>query len=167
MIPRDDVLRMASEAKLGRLMPAEPGLPGTWWGTNLECLEQFAELLAAHVIARQPTPPMVVGVVSDADLAELKACMSKAQPMSIGVMPPDTALERERAARVAAQSELADLKERLARSGVEQRRAVLAEREACRAECQTLADLLREHNDISGAELAESLAKAISARGAA
>lgn len=43
--------------------------------------------------------------------------------------------------------------------------AASAERDACRAECQTLADLLREHNDISGAELAESLAAGIAARG--
>ena len=43
--------------------------------------------------------------------------------------------EADRAARIAAQTEAAELKERLARSGVEQRRAVreavLAEREAC------------------------------------
>ncbi len=43
--------------------------------------------------------------------------------------------EADRAARIAAQTEAAELKERLARSGVEQRRAVreavLAESEAC------------------------------------
>ncbi len=43
--------------------------------------------------------------------------------------------EADRAARIAAQTEAAELKERLARSGVEQQRAVreavLAEREAC------------------------------------
>ena len=45
--------------------------------------------------------------------------------------------EADRSARIAAQTEAAELKERLARSGVEQRRAVreavLAEREACAA----------------------------------
>jgi hypothetical protein len=39
--------------------------------------------------------------------------------------------EAERAARIAAQTEAVELKERLARSGVEERRAVAAEREAC------------------------------------
>lgn len=39
--------------------------------------------------------------------------------------------EAERAARIAAQTEAVELKERIARSGVEERRAVAAEREAC------------------------------------
>lgn len=46
-------------------------------------------------------------------------------------------------------------------------RATAAERDACRAECQTMADILREHRDVEGAELAESLVEAIAARGAA
>lgn len=49
------------------------------------------------------------------------------------------AAAKERAARQAAQAEVVDLKERIARAGVEQRRAVrdamLAEREACAEAC--------------------------------
>ena len=49
---------------------------------------------------------------------------------------------KERAARKAAQEELAELKERIARAGVEQRRAVreavLEEREACAKACEGL-----------------------------
>lgn len=48
------------------------------------------------------------------------------------------ALAAERAARQAAQSENADLKERLARSGVEMRKAVRDEREACANICDEL-----------------------------
>ena len=49
---------------------------------------------------------------------------------------------KERAARQAAQTEVADLKERIARAGVEQRRAlreaVLEEREACAKACDAI-----------------------------
>ena len=51
---------------------------------------------------------------------------------------------KERAARQAAQTEVADLKERIARAGVEQRRAlreaVLEEREACAKVCDEVGD---------------------------
>ena len=43
----------------------------------------------------------------------------------------DLAASKEAESRKAAQAENADLKERLARSGIEQRRAVAAEREDC------------------------------------
>ena len=43
---------------------------------------------------------------------------------------------KERAARQAAQVEVAELKGRLARAGIEQRRAVLEEREACAKACE-------------------------------
>lgn len=53
-----------------------------------------------------------------------------------------SAAAKERAARIRAQEEVAALKERIARSGVEQRRAVreavLAEREACAQVCDEL-----------------------------
>lgn len=43
---------------------------------------------------------------------------------------------KERAARQAAQVEVAELKGRIARAGIEQRRAVLEEREACAKACE-------------------------------
>ena len=45
---------------------------------------------------------------------------------------------KERAARQAAQVEVVELKGRIARAGVEQRRAVLEEREACAKACEGL-----------------------------
>ena len=45
---------------------------------------------------------------------------------------------KERAARQAAQEEVVELKERIARAGVEQRRAVLEERAACAKACEGL-----------------------------
>ena len=53
----------------------------------------------------------------------------------IKLMEGDVAAAHE--ARRAAQAENADLKERLARAGIEQRRAVTAEREACAKVCET------------------------------
>ena len=44
--------------------------------------------------------------------------------------------EKERAARKKAQEEVIALKERIARAGVEHRRAVLEEREACAKACE-------------------------------
>ena len=46
----------------------------------------------------------------------------------------------ERAARQAAQAEVVELKERIARAGVEQRGAVLEEREACAKVCDEVGD---------------------------
>ena len=46
------------------------------------------------------------------------------------------AAAKERAARQAAQVEVVELKGRIARAGVEQRRAVLEEREACAKACE-------------------------------
>lgn len=51
--------------------------------------------------------------------------------------------EAERVTRIAAQCEAVDLQERLARSGVEQRRAVRAEREACALVCDDCANAIR------------------------
>lgn len=66
------------------------------------------------------------------------------------VAPPGVAsLTLERSAFVAANNEIADLKERLARAGVEQRRAVrqavLVEREACAALCDARTKELLDH----------------------
>ena len=90
------------------------------------------------------------------------------------------AVEEERAARIAAQTENEALKGKLARSGVEQRRAVrdavLAEREACAKLCERRADVLGQHIPpglaadyfTRGAEsAARRNAAAIRARGAA
>ena len=72
--------------------------------------------------------------------------------------------EAERAARIAAQTEAVELKERLARSGVEERRAVreavLAEREAC-------ALIASDTFYGNAGELNHVIAAAIRARGAA
>ncbi len=53
MTPADieRMARMAAAAGLGQLLPAEAGLPGTWLGTNLECLERFAEQATAEAVA--------------------------------------------------------------------------------------------------------------------
>ena len=69
--------------------------------------------------------------------------------------------EAERAARIAAQTEAVELKERLARSGVEERRAVAAEREAC----ALVADATFRGKPGQSVNLA--VAAAIRARGAA
>lgn len=153
MIHRDDLIRMAREAGMTQLMGQT--FPGH--AMTPDVLERLVSIVAAHIIARQPPQPMVLNV-SDADLAELKAWLVNAPNMPLVPAPPDTALERERAARVAAQSELADLKERLARSGVEQRRAVLAERAECLFEAEAFAHQSRE---------ARLIAESIRARGAA
>ena len=72
-------------------------------------------------------------------------------------------LEREKASRQAAQIENEDLKARIARSGVEQQRAVLAERDACANVCDAryMGDNNREDME------ARRCAEAIRARGAA
>ena len=74
--------------------------------------------------------------------------------------------EAERVTRIAAQCEAGDLKERLARSGVEQRRAVRAEREACALVCDAQAEsheLLRRNTQaVKGCD---DCANAIRARG--
>ena len=81
--------------------------------------------------------------------------------------------EADRAARIAAQTEAAELKERLARSGVEQRRAVreavLAEREACAVLLARMTERRRwTRAGINGeAMMPCEYAEAIRARGAA
>lgn len=76
----------------------------------------------------------------------------------------DAALEAERAARIAAQTEAVELKERLARSGVEERRAVAAEREACAGLMASLRAKSCNHLFRSALAIAEG---EIRARGAA
>lgn len=76
---------------------------------------------------------------------------------------PMSELEREKTSRQAAQVENEDLKARIARSGLEQQRAVLAERDACANVCDAryMGDNNREDME------ARRCAEAIRARGAA
>lgn len=73
------------------------------------------------------------------------------------------AVAKEAESRKAAQAENADLKERLARSGIEQRRAVAKEREECAKVCESryMGDNNREDME------AQRCAYAIRARGEA
>ena len=77
---------------------------------------------------------------------------------------PMSELEREKASRQAAQIENEDLKARIARSGVEQQRAVWAEREACAKVAEDEICACCWDDDAQAA--AEHLAAAIRARGA-
>lgn len=101
---RVTLVRMAAEAGLGQYLPAEPGLPGTWWGTDLERLQRFAELVLADFMAR--TPPPIVLNTADLDPELLRQMLTKATAMPLVPVPaPDVAqavaAEREACARVA------------------------------------------------------------------
>ena len=65
------------------------------------------------------------------------------------------------AARIRAQEEVVALKERITRAGVEQRRAVLEEREACAKACEGMARLTAA---VMGMEIQDACAAAIRAR---
>lgn len=149
-----DILRMAREAGVtdGIELPAE-----------------VAALVAAHVLARRP--PAIVVNTADLDPALLRDMLAKAPPMQLQPMPPDAALEAERAARIAAQTEVVELKERLARSGVEQRRAVreavLAEREACAQVTKAMSDKYAIGYYGNEVDTADEIEAAIRARGSA
>lgn len=73
--------------------------------------------------------------------------------------------EAERVTRIAAQCEADDLKERLARSGVEQRRAVRAEREACAKVCDAQAESHELLSNTQAVKGCDDCATAIRARG--
>ena len=87
-------------------------------------------------------------------------------------------LETERTARIAAQVENEALKAERARYGLAHRKAVqeavreakdaanLATATACSDVCAEMAQQLRGHGDVAGAEIAEALRDAIRARGA-
>lgn len=160
VLSRADVIRMAQEA--GLIIRAAPPTKAT-----IECLERFVSIVAAHIIARQPPPSMVVSM-SDVDRATLKAWLVNAPAMPLQPEPSDSTLERERAARIDAQVENEALKGRLAASGVEQRRAVreavLAEREACAVLMASMRAKSRNHLFRSALTCAEG---EIRARGAA
>lgn len=126
-----DILRMAREA--GHPCPQ----------ADEQFLIDFAALVVADAMVRGLSGPITVNT-ADLDQALLRDMLAKAPPMQLRPIPPDAALEAERAARIAAQTEAVELKERLARSGVEQRRAVreavLAEREACARVTKAISD---------------------------
>ena len=87
-------------------------------------------------------------------------------------------LDTERTARIAAQVENEALKAERTRSGLAHRKAVqeavresadaakLATATACADVCAEMAQQLRGHGDVAGAEIAEALRDAIRARGA-
>lgn len=83
------------------------------------------------------------------------------------------AVAKEAESRKAAQAENADLKERLARSGIEQRRAVAKEREECAKVCESTAwaTSIDEWRDMTKKDVADksmhACAAAIRARGEA
>ena len=76
------------------------------------------------------------------DWQENRRCTVDYNGLVRWVTSPDQEVAKERAARQAAQEEAVDLKERIARAGVEQRRAVreavLEEREECAKVCDEL-----------------------------
>lgn len=149
-----DILRMARDAGVtdGIELPAE-----------VAAVERFADLVAAHVLARRP--PAIVVNTADLDTALLRDMLAKAAQMPMDPAPPAAPLAFERSARIAAKTENEHLKAQRARSGVELRRAVreavLAEREACAvlAESEWSTDSEKAYGD--------ELASYIRARGAA
>lgn len=149
-----DILRMARDAGVtdGIELPAE-----------VAAVERFADLVAAHVLARRP--PAIVVNTADLDTALLRDMLAKAAQMPMDPAPPAAPLAFERSARIAAKTENEHLKAQRARSGVELRRAVreavLAEREACAvlAESEWSTDSEKAYGD--------ELASCIRARGAA
>lgn len=74
--------------------------------------------------------------------------------------------ERERAARQAAQIQVEQLQERIARAGIEQRRAVLAMRERCSKVCDEVQAKSRQHLFRSGAAICAGEIRALKDLGA-
>lgn len=107
---RDDVIRMAEEAGLvwnmwrGGYFVKDPNLSGE------QALMRFAALLAAHVLARTPPPPIVLNT-ADIDPELLRDLLAKARTMPIMPMPPEpdvaaaVAAEREACALACEQSD--------------------------------------------------------------
>lgn len=111
-INRDTLVRLAAAAGLGQHLPPEPGLPGTWYGTDLDALERFASGLAVHLHAR--IAPTMVLKTRDIDPAILRDLFAKAQPGPLQLMPPDESeaavlAEREACAQACAALEVHDV----------------------------------------------------------
>ncbi len=47
MTIREEVMAMAQEANLGRLLPASGDLPAVWYGCDIKALERFAAFVIA------------------------------------------------------------------------------------------------------------------------
>lgn len=104
---RDDILRMAQQAGLGNLLPAQFGLPEIWHGRQLSEIERFAEMVAAHV--RQERAKEIEELRGKANYAEKWRGLATAKNGD---------------GRIVAEIEQ------------EKRDAVLAEREACAKVCR-------------------------------
>lgn len=78
---RDDILRMAEEARLGYRIPGRGELPGTWVGTDLIVLERFAVLVAERAnealrtaqIQKEELKVRIARVGLDGNIAKAKA----------------------------------------------------------------------------------------------
>jgi len=132
-------------------------------------VERFADLVAAHVLAR--CPPAIVVNTADLDTALLRDMLAKAAQMPMDPASPAAHLAFERSARIAAQTENEHLKAQCARSGVELRRAVreavLAEREACAIACEVHAAAVINDGKQPAWAIAHECAAAVRKRGAA
>lgn len=47
---RATIVRLAAAAGLGHFLPAEQGLPATWWGVDLDALEYFFDCAAKEIV---------------------------------------------------------------------------------------------------------------------
>lgn len=157
---REDVIRLAREEGIIDFRDADDDPHVV---QMVEALQRVVSRAVAEVMVRGLSTPVVVKT-ADLDPAVLRDMLAKAPPMQLRPIPPDAALEAERAARIAAQTEAVELKERLARSGVEERRAVAAEREACAGLMASLRAKSRNHLFRSALAIAEG---EIRARGTA
>lgn len=138
MIACDDVIRMAREAgaEMSMLL-CDPPKPGYVGFRRVEHLERFVSIVAAHIIARQPPPPMVVNLGDRA--------------ARIAAQTENEALKARLAASGVAECRAV-------------REAVLAEREACAVLMAAMRDKSRNHLFRSALTIAEG---EIRARGAA
>lgn len=79
--------------------------------------------------------------LTDADQDKIVAALKNAPPMNLVVNHDlQDELEKERACRIAAQTENEQLKDALAHAGMELRKAIFEEREACAKACEALKD---------------------------
>lgn len=94
---RATLVRLAAEAGLGQYLLAEPGLPGTWWGTDLDALERFAKAVLIERAMHAPPVPLLVNLPPER-LEELRRALREAPPMPLMLMPDEPDAQSERAA---------------------------------------------------------------------